>query len=194
MGSSGKTFNIAVNPQGAKQLLDPEVFSPNQLELRNGVRTDAGFWKNRPGYAQEWSLGVSSAVPLLIPFRRTNLSTSQGFAVTATGSIYGLLTAQTQQLYSGPSVGTTFRPTWAAFDRIPIVCSGSAPVKIRTDQAPGNNNVELLGGSPPAARFISVIAYRVVLSGQNDTQFDWSDAGTAEVWPAQNFTNVTGHG
>jgi len=193
MGSSGETFNIAVTPQGAKQLLDPETISPNHLELRNGVRTDAGFWKGRPGYATEWNLGVSSSIRLLIPFIRTNTN-GLGFAVTSTGMIYELLAAQATQLYSGSTVNGTFRPTYDVFDGIPIICSGQAPVKIRVDQAPGNNNVQDLGGSPPAARFISVIADRVVLSGQNDTQFNWSDAGNAEIWPGANFSNVTGHG
>lgn len=193
MGSSGETFNIAVTPQGAKTLLDPETLVPNHLELRNGVRTDAGNWKGRPGYATEWSLGVSQSIPLLIPFRRTATS-GLGFAVTNAGTIYELLSAQTKQLYSGVTVDGTFRPTWAVFDGIPIICSGQAPVKIRVDQAAGNNNVEVLGGSPPAARFISVVADRAILSGQNDTQFNWSDAGNAEIWPAANFSNVTGHG
>jgi hypothetical protein len=193
MGSQGEVFNIALTPQGAKQLLDPETLAPNHLELRNGVRTDAGFWKGRPGYATEWILGVAQPIPLLIPFRRTATS-GLGFAVTSTGAIYELLSAQAKQLYSGETVDGTFRPTWDVFDGIPIICSGQAIVKIRVDEAAGNNNVELLGGSPPAARFISVIQDRVIVSGQNDTQFNWSDAGNSEIWPAINFSNVTGHG
>lgn len=193
MGSQGESFNIAVTPQGAKQLLPAETLAPNHLELRNGVRTDAGFWKGRPGYTTEWNLGVASSIPLLIPFRRTATS-GLGFAVTNAGTIYELKASQASQLYSGPTVDGTFRPTYAVFDGIPIVCSGQAPVKIRVDQAPGNNNVELLGGSPPAARFISVVADRVVVSGQNDTTFTWSDAGNSEIWPGLNFSNVTGHG
>lgn len=193
MGSQGETFNVAVNPQGAKHLLDAETFAPNHLELRNGVRTDAGYWKGRPGYATEWSLGVAQSVPLLIPFRRTATG-GLGFGVTSGGSIYELLSSQAKQLYTGPTVDGTFRPTYAVFDGIPIICSGQAPVKIRVDLAPGNNVTELLGGSPPAARFISVVADRVVVSGQNDTQFNWSDAGSSEIWPALNFSNVTGHG
>ena len=193
MGSAGDTFNIALSPQGAKQLLNAETLAPNHLELRNGVRTDAGNWKGRPGYATEWILGTASPIPLLIPFRRT-ATNGLGFAVTSAGNVYELLSAQASQLYSGEIVNGTFRPTWDVFDGIPILCSGQAPVKIRVDQAAGNNNVELLGGSPPAARFISVIADRVILSGQNDTQFNWSDSGNSEIWPAQNFSNVTGHG
>lgn len=193
MGSAGETFNIAVTPQGAKQLLAPETLAPNHLELRNGVRTDAGFYKGRPGYATEWSLGTAQPIPLLIPFRRTATG-GLGFAVTSNGLIYELLSSQAKQLYSGTLVNGTFRPTYDVFDGIPIVCSGQAPVQILVDQAAGNNNVLALGGSPPAARFISVIADRVVLSGQNDTQFNWSDAGNSEIWPLVNFSNVTGHG
>src|SRR3989304_744268 len=111
MGSAGLTFNVAVNPQGAKQLLDPETLIPHHLELRNGVRTDAGFWKGRPGYATEWNLGVAESIPLLIPFRR--LSTNGlGFAVTSTGKIYEVLSAQARQLYAGERVNGSFRPTW----------------------------------------------------------------------------------
>lgn len=193
MGSAGETFNIAVNPNGAKQLLDPETIAPNHLELRNGVRTDAGFWKGRPGYKAEWALASSQAIPLLIPFRRVATG-GLGFAVTDGGAIYELLSGQTAQVYTGPAVSGTVRVTYDVFDGIPIVCRGQAPVKIRVDQGAGSNNLALLGGSPPAAKFISVIADRVVLSGQNDTQFNWSDAGNAEIWPSGNFSNVTGHG
>jgi hypothetical protein len=193
MGSAGDTFNVAVNPIGAKTLLDSETFAPNHLELRNGIRTDAGFWKGRPGYATEWGLGVAESIPLLIPFRRTATG-GCGFAVTSGGSVYELLGSQTKQLYSGPLVNGTFRPTWAAFDGIPIICSGQELVKIRVDRPAGTNITEVLGGSPPAAKFISVLADRVVVSGQNDTQFNWSGAGNSEIWPAVNFSNVTGHG
>jgi hypothetical protein len=193
MGSAGETFNVAVNPVGAKQLLPAETFAPNHLEMRNGVRTDAGHFKGRPGYEQEWDTGVDEAIHLLMPFRRT-ATNGLGFAVTSTGKIYELLSAQQSQLYGGETVDGTFRPCWDVFDGIPIIVSGQTPVKIRVDQTVGNNNVEVLGGSPPAARFISVIADRVILSGQNDTQFNWSDAGNSEIWPAINFSNVTGHG
>lgn len=193
MGSAGETFEVAVNPVGAKQLLGSEAFAPNHLELRNGVRTDAGFWKGRPGYASEWALGVAESIPLLIPFRRTATS-GLGFAVTSGGKIYELLASQATQLYGGPLVNGTFRPTWAAFDGIPIICSGQELIKIRVDSPAGTNQVEVLGGSPPAARFISVLADRVIVSGQNDTQFNWSGPGNAESWPSANFSNVTGHG
>ncbi len=193
MGSAGETFNIAINPVGAKQLLPAETFAPNHLDLRNVVRTDAGNLKGRPGYAEEWSLGAASAVTLLMPYQRTATG-GLGYAVTAGGTVYELLPSNAVQAYTGPTVNGTFRPCWDVFDGIPIIVSGQAPVKIRTDQVLGNNNTQLLGGSPPAARFISVIADRVVLSGQNDTQFNWSDAGNAEVWPANNLSNVTGHG
>lgn len=193
MGSAGKTFNVAVNPVGAKQLMESETFAPNHLELRNCVRTDAGFLKSRPGYTTEWSLGVAESIPLLIPFRRTATS-GLGFAVTSGGKIYELLASQASQLYGGPLVNGEFRPTWAAFDGIPLICSGQEIIKIRTDLAAGTNTVEALGGSPPAARFISVLADRVIVSGQNDTQFNWSGPGNSEIWPAANFSNVTGHG
>ncbi len=193
MGSAGETFNVALAPQGAKQLLPAEAIAPQHLELRNVVRTDGGNTKSRPGYAQEWSLGVAESVVLLMPFRRTSTG-GLGFAVTSSGLIYELLPSQQKQLYSGPLVDGTFRPCWDVFDGIPIVVSGQTPIKINATAATGTHTVEALGGSPPAARFISVIADRVVLSGQNDTQFNWSDAGNAEIWPASNFSNVTGHG
>ncbi len=193
MGSAGETFNIAVNPVGAKQLLPAETIAPNHIEMRNGVRTDAGNFKGRPGYAQEWSIGDPSPVVLLMPFRRESTG-GLGFAVTANGHIYELMPHQLITAYGGSTVNGTFRPCWDVFDGIPIIVSGQAPVKIRVDRPAGVSMVEDVGGSPPAARFISVIADRVVLSGQNDTQFNWSDAGNAEIWPAINFSNVTGHG
>ena len=192
MGSAGDTYNVATNPVGAKTLLPAETIAPNQLDMRNAVRTDVGHFKGRPGYQLEWSTGLTSSVISLMPFRRASTD-GLGFALMQSGAIVELLASNATQVYTG-ALNTTVRPNWDVFDGIPIVVSGQTPIKIRVDQAFGNNNTEVLGGSPPAARFISVIADRVILSGQNDTQFNWSEAGNAEIWPAINFSNVTGHG
>lgn len=192
MPLQGNTFNVALNPNPAKQLLDAETIVPNQIEFRNLLRTDAGFAKTRPGYAQEWSLGVNESIDLLMPFKDTSTG-GKGYAVTNTGKIYELLAAQNVQQYTGTALSGSFRPTWAVFDGVPIIVDGQAPVKINTG---GVNTFSALGGTPPAGKFIAVIADRVVISGQDDTSYDWSAPGNAEDWSGAGSGNasVTGHG
>jgi hypothetical protein len=185
---TGDTINVAMNPMGAKTLLNEENFVPAHLELRNGLRTDGGNYRLRPGYERMWSLGVEQSIPLLIPYKRNE--DSRGYAVTQDGHVYELRKSGGTLLYDGPTLNGQVRPTWCQFDQIPIICDGQAPVKID----PSGTTMSYLGGDPPAARFCSVIADRVVLSGYDATGWTWSGPGNAELWPEQNFSNVTGHG
>ena len=188
----GETFNVALNPNPAKQLGDLENIVPNQIEFRNLIRTDAGFAKTRPGYLEEWDVGVSEEIDLLIPFKDVATG-GLGYTVTGTGKIYELKASQAIQQYTGAALSGEFRPTWAVFDGVPIIVDGQAPVKINTG---GVNTFSALGGSPPAGKFIAVIADRVIISGQDDTSFDWTSAGTSETWSggSSGNSNVTGHG
>lgn len=187
---SGETINVALNPMSAKHLLDGETAAPVHLELRNGLRTDAGFYKGRPGYVTNWSLGVSQPVTLLIPHKRTVDPQPKGFAVTEAGTIYELYYDRTSQLLTGPTLSGVFRPTWCQFDLTTIIADGQAMVKIPET----GTTVALLGGNPPAAKFCSVLADRVIVSGYDATGFQWSGPGNCELWPAENFANITGHG
>ena len=194
MPLNGNTVNIAVNPIGAKQLVDSETIVPNHLELRNGVRSDAGFFKSRPGYAQEWDVGVDEQVTLLIPFKRSDTS-GLGFGVTSSGRVFEFLSGKTTQEYTGATLNGAFRPTWAVFDGIPIIADGQAPIEIDVD-VPATTTISALAGSPPAGKFIAVIAQRVVISGQDETSFDWTGPGDRTNWSGSGSgnSNVTGHG
>lgn len=188
----GDSLNVALVPNPAKQLLDAETIVPNQIEFRNLRRTDAGFAKTRPGYAEEWSVGVSERIDLLIPFKDAATG-GKGYGVTSGGKIFELKSSQAIQQYTGTALSGDFRPTWAVFDGVPIIVDGQAPVKINTG---GVNTFSALGGSPPAGKFIAVIADRAIISGQDDTSFDWSVPGDAEDWSGTGSGNssVTGHG
>jgi hypothetical protein len=192
----GNTFNVSLNPIGAKQLDSSETIVPAHLELRNGVRTDAGFFKSRPGYTDEWNIGVAVATNGLIPFKRASTS-GLGFAVTTTGRIFELRPSQVEVEYTGTTLTGAERPYWVFFNdgtnTMPIVINGQAPIRIRTDLA-GLNTLDVLPGSPPAGKWLAVVADRLVIAGQNETQFNWSAPGSAISWPANNFSNVTGHG
>ena len=183
----GTPVNVALNPLAAKQLRDVETFYPAHLEMRNGVRTDAGFFKVRPGFETVWETGANEPITLLIPKIR-NVQTV-GFAVTDAGAVYELYQDRTSTLCTGPTLNGVFRPTWCEFDDIVIIADGQAVVRVDA-----GTTVSLLAGSPPAAKFCAVIADRVVLSGYNDTDFVWSDPGTAIVWPGGNTSSVTGNG
>ncbi len=184
---AGVTMNVALNPLGVKQLRQEEVVYPANLELRNGVRTDAGNYKGRPGYETVWSLGVSQPINLLIPKNR-NVNTV-GFAVTPAGTVYELYSDRTSTLLTGPTLNGDYRPTWCEFDNTVIICDGQAPVQVDV-----GTTMSLLAGDPPAAKFCAVIADRVVLSGYDDTGFQWSDPGSAIVWPVLNTSSVAGNG
>lgn len=184
----GQTINVAVNPIGAKQLREPEAFYPAHIELRNGVRTDAGFFKGRPGYLQQWNVDTDVSTILLIP--RQWQPNGMGFAVTDMGQVFELYTDGTTAEYTGQTLNGEYRPTWCEFDGTIIIVDGQAPIKI--DAA--GTTTSLLGGSPPAAKYCAVIADRVVLSGYDETEFRWSDAGSSTSWTSTNVSNVTGHG
>lgn len=184
----GQTLNVAINPLGGKQLLPAETFAPAHLELRNGLRTDGGFYRGRPGYVSRFDVGVDEPITLLIP--RPRLSTDLGFAVTESGQIYELHKDYTSQLMTGPTLNGVFRPTWCEFDDTVIVCDGQAPIAV--DQV--GTTTALLGGSPPAAKFCAVIADRVILAGYDDTGFQWSDPGSSTTWSPGNIGSVTGNG
>ena len=183
----GQTLNVALNPLAARQLRDEETMYPAHLTIYNGVRTDAGFFKGRPGYDDVWDIGVDYPINLLIPKIR-NVNTV-GFAVTTIGTIYELYSDRTSQLLMGTALTGDYRPTWCEFDDLVIICDGQAPVQLDV-----GTTITALAGSPPAAKYCAVVADRVVLSGYNDTDFVWSDPGTAIVWPAANTSSVTGNG
>lgn len=188
MALRGETVNVAVNPQGAKQLEGIERVAPAQIEMRNGMRTEAGNWKMRAGQREAWALAAKDEVTALIASKRDG--TKLGFAVTKLGRIFELEHNKVSIEVTGVTLNGRRRPMWAKFDEDVIITDGQAPIKMR---AAGTVS-EILGGSPPAAKFIGVVSDRVVLAGYNDTGFQWSGQGNAESWPALNFSNVTGHG
>lgn len=180
-------MNVALNPLGARQLRDLETFVPAHLAIYNGVRTDAGYFKGRPGYTTKWSTGASQQVQLLIPMiRGTN---TVGFAVMADGTIYELHSDLTATMLTGTTLNGDYRPSWCQFDDTIIICDGQVVVKVGV-----GTTVSALGGSPPAGKFCAVVADRVVLAPPDDVLFYWSNPGTAETWPAGNVSAVTGNG
>lgn len=164
MAIKGTTRNIALNPQGYKDLNPEETFIPYNVDLRNGRITDGGNWEKRPGFADWNDVGIDKAVNLLIPI-------GVGYAVTDTGKIFELNTTPTQ--YDKRLTGHN-RPTWDKHKDLIILCDGGHPVKIEA------NNSASLSGSPPRAKFIARISSYSVMAGHHSTEFKWSASGNPE--------------
>lgn len=174
----GVTKNVAINPIGYKDLDPEETFIPYQIDMRNGYMTDAGHWKKRHGYAQVYDIGIDNPIDLLIP-------ESTGYAISESGRVF-LLPGITE--YTGATLSGTARPTWCNHQGTIIICDGGTSVKIT------GGNTALLGGSPPAAKFVDTLDSYVLMSGHTNTTFRWSGAGNNESWPAANYNDVASEG
>lgn len=174
----GISKNVAINPIGYKDLKPEETFVPAHIELRNGRLTDAGNWIKRYGYTQKWDVTIDNPIDLLIP-------ESTGYAVTESGRVF-FLPGITE--YTGASLSGSYRPTWCNHQGTIIICDGGSPVKITA------GNTSLLGGSPPAARFVDTLDSYVIMAGHLDTTFRWSAAGNSASWPAANYNDVLSEG
>ena len=166
MSIRGVTRNIALSPIPYKSLDPSETFFPYQLELRNGILTDAGNWEKRNGSAEFRNTGENSSINLLIPI-------ANGYAVTNIGNIFRL--NSTPSKLAIPLNGF-FRPTWDVHNDSIILCDGGDPVKIY------GGSSALLDGSPPKGKFISRIGNYSVISGAESTGFNWSASGNPENW------------
>ena len=90
------------------------------------MRTDAGFFKQRPGFDDVWDVGVDFAVQLLIPkIRGVN---TVGFAVLDNGAVYELYSDRTSTLLTGVTLNGTYRPTWCEFDDKVIIADGQVVI------------------------------------------------------------------
>ena len=183
----GVTKNISFGGAADKDSDPTEVIIPFHIDKRNGVTTDQGGWKRRPGFAEKWDLGESSSVTLLIP-------EYGGYAATRNGKVFTIgdtparlgdieLTGIHRPYYVWYRTQTLSRP-------IAIIVDGGRTVKISTQP----NEIDYLGGAPVKARFAGVIDTRLVLAGHNDLDFVWSDLENPESFPAANFNTVAGDG
>lgn len=184
----GITKNIAMGGPADKDSDPSEVLLPTMIDKRNGVTTDQGGWRRRPGYAETWDLGESSPVDMLIP-------EYGGFAVTRSKQVYHLDATPTL-LSSTIRLTGAHRPYHVWYRHIPsarpmaVLVDGGRPLKITTQPT----GLDYLGGNPIAARFAGVIDTRLVLAGHNDLDFVWSDLENPESFPEENFNTVTGDG
>jgi len=71
----GITKNLALPPVGYKDLNIEETLIPYNIDLKNGVVTDAGSWEKRPGYSEWKDFTLDEYIDLLIPV-------GLGYAVT----------------------------------------------------------------------------------------------------------------
>lgn len=176
MSVRGSTINISLNPNSNKELEAFEKFVPVHIDIRNGQLSQAGHWIKRPGFTENWDVGVDSPIDLLIP-------KDVGFAVTEEGSIY--LLEDTPSLLSLSLDGNT-RPQWDQHNDLIIIVDGGAPIAI------DNKVTSLLGGSPPRGKFISRHGPYTIISGHDPTEFKWCASGNPENWTTgdSGFANV----
>lgn len=183
MAIRGQTKNIGLPPIGFKGLDVKENFTPFQIDLRNGIVTDAGNWKKRNGYGNSIDLSNSKSVNLL--FDELN-----GVAVTDDGKLYkGVITTPVQM--TGASLNGTSRPQWvwgldSSGDRTMFVVDGGTTVKIST------SGVTSQSTTAPSARFIGRVGPYTLYSGLGVTRFDWSASNNSEniTTGDSGFTNV----
>lgn len=174
MSIRGRTINIGLPPQPNKDIEGFEAFLPAYSDIRNGFLTDAGNWNKRPGFAEKWDLSSDKPVDLLIPV-------GVGYAVTEDGYIYRL---DTQAQLSGGNLAGTARPQYDQQNDDIIIVDGGPPIKVR------DNEVSLLGGDPPLAKYVARISSYCIMCGHDATEVRFSASGNHENWPAANFFNV----
>lgn len=183
----GITKNVNISIGANKNSPELESIVPQSIDRRNGKMTEAGNWRRRPGFAEQWDTGSDFPVNLLIP-------EFGGFTATGDGKLWKL--ADTPTELKGATLTGPYRPTYTAYqptagsEEMLIIANGGAVVKVTT--AP--NTVALLGGNPVPARFVDTIDTRVILCGHDATTFVWSDLEDAESYPDENFNSVKGDG
>lgn len=177
----GQTKNVAITPIGYKDTDPDETFVPYHIDVRNGHLTDAGNLEKRPGYAQWRDISLEQSMDLLIP-------EGDGYGVTEAGRTFKLTTTPTE--LTGQGLNGAYRPTWDNHNDMTIICDGGNPVKIES------GNTALLGGSPPAARFIGRIGAYTLMCGHDDTEVQYCAAGNPENWTTgdSGFFNVKKEG
>jgi hypothetical protein len=201
---SGVTKNIAFAPSGNKNIDPVENFIPNQVDIRNGLVTDAGYFRNRPGYLQYADLLVDLPVPLLAAFGATpfQIAISEDKLIK---NVYKLEGATVTDITGAPLTGSVAnRPQVIKFDANIIIVDGSEPILYTgsgtTSQLtsvpddPEDFPNTTFRDFPPMAKYVDTLNNRVILSGYSDTEWCWSFAGNAELYPSANFTNVQGNG
>ena len=183
----GETKNIAISI-GANKNSDPiDSLVPSEIDRRNGQMTEAGNWKRRPGYAEQWDLENTKPVHLLIP-------EANGFAVTTDGKVYQIESSVAR--VGTLSLAGSARPTYTLYQATStsaksiIMADGGTVMQLGL--AP--TSLAVLGGSPPAFRFIDVVDTRVVGCGHNDIGFRWSELENPASWPVANNNSVLGDG
>ena len=183
----GETKNIALSI-GANKNSDPiDSLVPSEIDRRNGQMTEAGNWKRRPGYADQWDLGNSKPVHLLIP-------DANGFAITGDGKVYQI-EPSVARVGTAQMTGSV-RPTYTLYQATSttaksiLLADGGTVMKLGL--AP--TALAALGGSPPNFKFIDTLDTRAIGCGHNDIGFRWSDLENTASWPAANTNSVLGDG
>jgi hypothetical protein len=183
MGTQGEVKNVAITPSLNKNDDSLEVIFPAHIELRNGRMSTMKNWIKRPGYAQRWDTGASQNVMALIP-------EDSGYAITRNSTVYNLSAAIPSamgSIFTSPTAPQ--RPTWSVHNETLVIANGGRPSKIE------EGTLEVLGGSPPKARFVDTISNYTVMSGYKDaegeyTEFSWSASGNPEQWDRGALTDA----
>jgi hypothetical protein len=168
------TVDIALLTGLVKDLRETETFAPAQVDMRNIRLSNAGNQVKRKGYVSWKDTTTEEPVISLIP-------ENDGYALVRDGSIY-TLGSSILNIHSGGAWANT--PTWSKYNDKIIVASGGLPLLI------DGNEVTGLGGNPPSGKFVENISSYTILSGYDETEFSWSQAGNPESWPDDNFANV----
>lgn len=170
----GRTVNIAITPQGNKDIDPSESYAPVQIDLRNGRLSDAGNWNKRFGYKEHIDLGVKEPIDLLIP-------EEGGYAVTKSGSVYSLSPTVT---YLG-KVDGSYRARWVNTDGKIFIAKGDKPKYI--------DGSSLVDVDSTNAVWMDVMDNFTILVTE-DPQWYWSAPGSTTLFPDNNFTNTDSDG
>ena len=170
----GRTVNVAITPQGSKDVDPSEASAPAQIDLRNGRMSDAGNWNKRFGYKEHLDLGVKEPIELLIP-------ENGGYAVTESGSVYSLSPTVS---YIGDVEGS-YRARWVNTDGKIFIAKGDKPKYI--------DGSSLVDVDSTNAVWMDVMDNFTILVTQ-DPQWYWSAAGSTTLFPDNNFTNTDSDG
>jgi hypothetical protein len=173
MAIRGQTKNVALDPKVQKNIDPKETLLPYSIDLRNGKLTDAGNFKKRPGFGEWKDVSVLKSINMLIHEDSGYCSTSDGRVFSLGKNIIEL---------TGVTRSGAYRPIYSVFNNKYIIVDGGTPIKISllTD----GFDTSLLGGTPPAARFIATIGAHVLLAGQlNDKkEIRFSDINNEESY------------
>lgn len=122
MAIRGQTLNVLLNPVMAGELDQFESFAPAQIELTNGVRTLAGSWTRRPGYANWVSLSAYSSSPVVA----LQADEDRLFVVKEDGQVFVVSEDGQVQKLDG-LVNVASRPQLGIYNGSPIIVAGDVP-------------------------------------------------------------------